>query len=57
MKKIAWFLFASFAAAPLSAADLMQVYRDAQDNDPNYAAAQASLDAGREKMPQGRAGP
>jgi outer membrane protein len=56
MKKIAWLLFASFAAAPLCAADLMQVYRDAQDNDPNYAAAQASLDAGREKMPQGRAG-
>ena len=56
MKKIAWLLCASFAAAPLCAADLMQVYRDAQDNDPNYAAAQASLDAGREKMPQGRAG-
>ena len=56
MKKIACLLFASFVAAPLCAADLLQVYRDAQDNDPNFAAAQANRDAGREKMPQGRAG-
>lgn len=56
MKKIAWLLFASFTATPLFAADLLQVYRDAQTNDPNFAAAQATLDAGRERMPQGRAG-
>jgi outer membrane protein len=56
MKKIAWLLFASFTATPLFAADLLQVYRDAQTNDPNFAAAQATLNAGRERMPQGRAG-
>lgn len=56
MKKIAWLLFSSLTAAPLFATDLMQVYRDAQVNDPNFAAAQANRDAGREKMPQGRAG-
>jgi outer membrane protein len=36
--------------------DLMQIYRAAQENDPTFAAAQATLDAGREKLPQGRAG-
>jgi outer membrane protein len=56
MKKITWLLFASFTATPLFAADLLQVYRDAQTNDPNFAAAQATLNAGRERMPQGRAG-
>ncbi|KAB2923504.1 MAG: TolC family outer membrane protein [Dechloromonas sp.] len=43
-------------AIPVHAADLMQIYRAAQDSDPTYAAARATLDAGREKMPQGRAG-
>jgi len=56
MKKLAWLLLTPFIASPVLAADLMQVYRAAQDNDPNYAAARATLDAGREKMPQGRAG-
>jgi outer membrane protein len=32
------------------------VYREAQANDARYAAARAELDAGREKLPQGRAG-
>lgn len=54
MKKIAGlFIFASFAGS-LHAADLMQIYRAAQENDPTFAAAQSALDAGREKMPQGR---
>ncbi|MDP3538456.1 MAG: TolC family outer membrane protein [Azonexus sp.] len=56
MKKLAWLLAYPLLATPLYATDLMQVYRDAQDNDANYAAARSSLDAGREKMPQGRAG-
>jgi outer membrane protein len=34
----------------------LQIYRAAQEHDPNYAAARATLDAGREKLPQGRAG-
>jgi outer membrane protein len=56
MKKLAWLLITPLLASPVFAADLMQVYREAQQNDPNFAAAQATLDAGREKIPQGRAG-
>ncbi|WP_374325420.1 TolC family outer membrane protein [Azonexus sp.] len=56
MKQIAWLLATSLTAAPLHAADLARIYRDAQDNDPVYAAARATRDAGREKAPQGLAG-
>lgn len=56
MKKLAWLIAAPLISTPLFAADLMQVYREAQSNDPSFAAARATLDAGREKMPQGRAG-
>jgi outer membrane protein len=42
-------------AAPSFSEDLVQVYRDAQRYDAVYAAARASLDAGREKLAQGRA--
>lgn len=56
MKKIAWLLSLSFAAGLTQAADLLQTYRAAQENDPNFAAARASLDAGLEKKPQGLAG-
>ena len=45
-------LFPALAAA----ADLAQVYRQAQDNDPQFIAARATLDAGREKAPQGLSG-
>lgn len=38
------------------AADLRSVYQDALAYDAQYAAAQAALLAGREKLPQGRAG-
>lgn len=38
------------------AADLMQVWRAAQSFDAQHAAARAARDAGREKLPQGRAG-
>ncbi len=37
-------------------ADLMAVYRDAVAYDAQFAAARAALEAGREKLPQGRAG-
>jgi outer membrane protein len=37
-------------------ADLMAVYRDALAYDAQYAAARAALEAGREKLPQGRSG-
>ena len=50
-------LAAAFAAASLGveAQDLLQVYRDAQRYDAQYASARAALEAGREKLPQGRA--
>ena len=38
-----------------AAQDLFQVYRDAQSYDAVYAAARHSLEAGRERLPQGRA--
>ncbi|TRZ92570.1 MAG: channel protein TolC [Rhodocyclaceae bacterium] len=37
-------------------ADLMAVYRDAVAYDAQYASARAALEAGREKLPQGRSG-
>ncbi|MGH8704754.1 MAG: TolC family outer membrane protein [Burkholderiales bacterium] len=42
-------------ALPASAQDLLQVYRDAKGYDAQYAAARHALEAGREKLPQGRA--
>ena len=36
--------------------DLLQVYREALVNDAQYAAARATAEAGREKLPQGLAG-
>lgn len=56
MKKIAWLVAAPFVSTSLFAADLMQTYREALDNDPTYAAASATLSAAQEKLPQGRAG-
>ena len=47
---------AALFASPVQAADLMQLYRDAQTNDPTYAAARATLEASQEKAPQARAG-
>jgi outer membrane protein len=43
------------AAAPTFGEDLVQVYRDAQRYDAVYSAARSTLEAGREKLPQGRA--
>ena len=37
-------------------ADLLSVYRDAVAYDAQFAAARATVEAGREKLPQGRAG-
>ena len=50
------FLLLSFAAVPAFGADLLQVYRDALGYDAQYASARAALQAGQEKLPQGRAG-
>ncbi len=56
MKKIAWLLATSFVASSASSADLLQTYREAQANDAVFAAAQATVEAGREKEPQALAG-
>ena len=53
---LASLLAGAFLAAGAHAADLQQIYNDARVNDPQYASARATLAAGYEKLPQGRAG-
>ena len=48
-------LAAIVLAPPVFAADLLQVFRDATANDAVFASAKAALDAGRERLPQGKA--
>jgi len=43
-------------AGPARASDLLEVYNQAKSYDAAYAAAQAQLEAGKEKYPQGLAG-
>jgi outer membrane protein len=47
--------FAWALAGQAFGADLVEVFRDAKSNDAPYASARASLEAGRERLPQGRA--
>ena len=56
MKKLVWLLTTPLLASPLWGADLLQVYREAQNNDATFAAAKSTLEAGRERTPQARAG-
>jgi outer membrane protein len=56
MKSPIAILVALAFSASTQAADLLQVYRDAQGHDAQYAAARAARDAGLEKLPQGKAG-
>ena len=53
---IAVLIASAFLSLNAQAADLIQVYQQALANDAVYASARASLAAGREKVPQGRAG-
>ncbi len=48
-------LAVSLIALPAAAQDLQQVYRDAKAYDAQYASARYALQAGLEKLPQGRA--
>jgi len=48
-------LVAASLPGTVAAEDLLQVYRDARGYDAQYAAARHALEAGREKLPQGRA--
>jgi len=54
--KIGVLLSALFLTGTAQAADLLGVYRDAVGYDAQFSAARSALDAGREKLPQGRAG-
>ena len=45
-----------FAAFPAAGEDLMDIYREAQRNDPALAAARANWAATQERAPQARAG-
>ena len=56
MKKIAAALFALGLFTPAHGADLLTLYRQALVRDATYQAARAARDAGREKLPQARAG-
>ena len=49
-------LLACLSAHSATAADLLSAYHDAIAYDAQFAAARAALDAGREKLPQGRSG-
>ncbi len=53
---IAALIASAFLSLNAQAADLLQVYQQALANDAVYASARASLAAGRERVPQGRAG-
>ncbi|MEQ1518039.1 MAG: TolC family protein, partial [Usitatibacteraceae bacterium] len=54
--KISVALVAACLLAPsVQAADLMDVYRDAQAQDPVYSSARFTYDASREIVPQARA--
>jgi outer membrane protein len=55
-KTLCVLLSGMFLAGAAQAADLMSVYHDAVAYDATFAAAKASLEAGRQKYPQGRAG-
>lgn len=56
MKRMLMVCVASLFPIVASAADLLDVYRMAADNDADFAAARAELLAGQERIVQGRAG-
>ena len=48
-------IFLAVAMLPAHAQDLLRIYRDAKSYDAQYASARYALQAGLEKLPQGRA--
>jgi len=54
--RLSLLLGALFSVAPAFSADLVQVYREALVNDAQYAVARSTVEAGREKAPQGLSG-
>ena len=53
--RLAALLAGALFAHGVSAADFLEIYRLAKRNDATFAAARAALEAGLEKLPQGRA--
>src|ERR1700739_4058678 len=53
---IAVLIASAFLTLNAQAADLIQVYQQALANDATYASARAALEAGRERITQGRSG-
>lgn len=53
---LATLIASTFLSLNAHAVDLLQVYKEALANDAQYASARATLSAGQEKLPQGRAG-
>ena len=53
---LAFLLALALAAGGARAEDLVQIYREAQQNDPTLAAARANWTATQERVPQARAG-
>ncbi|MCX9154544.1 TolC family outer membrane protein [Niveibacterium sp. 24ML] len=56
MKRVLSIAIASLFAGAAHSADLMQAYRDALNNDAQYAAARSAAEAGQERKAQGLAG-
>jgi outer membrane protein len=56
MKRLSLFVAAACLSGAAAATDLLQVYRLALENDPQFLAARHQMDAGREKEAQGLAG-
>ena len=55
MRRLGLLLALAAISVPAGAEDLMQVYRDAQKYDAVFSSARNALEAGREKLAQGRA--
>ncbi len=55
-KILTGFLLAALSAGSAMAADLLDIYREAQARDAQFAAARSQLMAAQERIPQGRAG-
>ncbi|MDD5329153.1 MAG: TolC family outer membrane protein [Sulfuricella sp.] len=55
MKRMSFALLALLASPALQAANLIDVYREAQQQDAAYASARYAYEAGQEKLPQGLA--
>ena len=55
MKRIVLMMAVAGLASTAYAADLLDLYRDAQSNDSQFASAKAQYEANREKVPEARA--